>query len=170
MIHLPPDLPDDQLEVWQQAVESFYQANRLQRHGDWAGAIRAYRQSIQLYPTPEAYTHLGWVYSLLHLYDEAVAACRRALELDPGFGNAANDIGAYLIEQNRHREALPWLEQALAAPRFNGRAQAYVNRGRVYEALGDWQTAADNYQAALDLAPDHQPARKALSQIRSRLN
>jgi tetratricopeptide (TPR) repeat protein len=170
MIQLPPDLPDDQIEVWQQAVESFYQANRLQRQGDWAGAIRAFRHSIHLYPTPEAYTHLGWVYSLLHLYDDAISACRQALELDPGFGNPANDIGAYLIELNRHREALPWLEQALAAPRFEGRAQAYVNRGRVYEALGDWLTAAENYQTALDLAADNQPARKALHNIRSRLN
>src|SRR5690606_29289661 len=107
MIPFPPDLPDAQLEPWQQAVELFHQAYRLQREGDLAGAIRAYRRSIRLYPTAEAHTFLGWVFSILHLYDEAMACCRAAIALDPTYGNAYNDLGAYLLERGQAAEAIP---------------------------------------------------------------
>ncbi len=170
MIPTPGDLPDDQIEVWQQAVEYFHQAYRLQREGDWAGSIHAYKLSIRLYPTAEAYTFLGSVYSSLYLYDEAIAACRRAINVDPEFGNPYNDIGAYLIEQNKFAEAKPWLKQAVLAPRYATRHHSHFHLGRICEQEGDWLMAADHYQLALDITPSYQDARKAFDTLRARLN
>ncbi|HQY94237.1 tetratricopeptide repeat protein, partial [Caldilinea sp.] len=93
MIAQPDNLPDDQIEVWQQAVEYFQRAYRMQLQGDPAGAIHDYKASIRLFPTAEAYTFLGWVYAHLDLYDEALTACKLAIEVDPEFGNPYNDIG-----------------------------------------------------------------------------
>jgi len=53
--------------------------------------------------------------------DEAIAECKRAIEVDPEFGNPYNDIGSYLIALGRHDEAIPWLEQAIVAPRYDPR-------------------------------------------------
>src|ERR1700694_6062312 len=53
--------------------------------------------------------------------DDAIAECKCAIELDPEFGNPYNDIGAYLIEQNRFDEAIPWLERAVEASRYEPR-------------------------------------------------
>jgi len=47
--------------------------------------------------------------------DDAIAECKRAIELDPEFGNPYNDIGAYMIEMGRFEEAIPWLERAIEA-------------------------------------------------------
>lgn len=170
MIPFPPDLPDDQLEPWQQAVELFHQAYRLQREGDLAGAMRAYRQSLRLYPTAEAHTFLGAVYSILHLLDNAVSCCRAALDLDPTFGNAYNDLGAYLIEQGQPEAAIPLLKQALVAPRGTHGAHPYFNLGRAHEHKGQWVLAVDYYTHALQTDPGHRDAREARDRLRTKLN
>ena len=84
-------------------------AYRHQLHGELGDAIALYRRSLAVYPTPEAHTFLGWAYSRMDRYDEAIAECEKAIALDPTFGNPYNDIGAYLIEMDRYEEAVPWL-------------------------------------------------------------
>ena len=54
------------------------------------------KRSIEIPPTAEAHTYLGWTYSLQGKLDEATAECLRAIEIDPEFGNPYNDIGVYL--------------------------------------------------------------------------
>jgi tetratricopeptide (TPR) repeat protein len=73
-------------------------AYRRQMKGELADAILLYKRSIVVYPTAEAYTFLGWSYSMIDLHEEAIAMCKKAIEIDPSFGNPYNDIGAYLIE------------------------------------------------------------------------
>jgi tetratricopeptide (TPR) repeat protein len=170
MIRQPDNLSDDQIEPWHQAVEHFYRAYRMQMQGDLASAIRDYRLSIRLFPTAEAYTFLGWVYSHLKLYDAAIEACHAAIALDPEFGNPYNDIGAYLIELEQIAEAIPWLEKATIAPRYEARVYAFHNLGRAHELLGDWYRAVECYRRALQQDPGYQPARAALYQLLGRLN
>lgn len=170
MIAQPDNLPDDQIEVWQQAVEYFQRAYRMQVQGDLAGAIHAYKASIRLYPTAEAYTFLGWAYAHLTLYDEAIAACKLAIETDPDFGNPYNDIGAYLLELERVEESFAWFEQALAALRYDARVFAFFNLGRAYERLGKWRSALDLYQQTADYYPHYRPAIDAAHRLLGRVN
>src|SRR5688500_19484746 len=44
------------------------------------------------YPTAEAHTFLGWVYSFQKRYDEAIAECLEAIRVDETLGNPYNDI------------------------------------------------------------------------------
>src|SRR5262245_10702556 len=92
------------------AITLFREAYRRQMDGDLAGAIECYQKSIASYPTAEAYTFLGWTYSFQGRYEDAIAACKEAIAVDPDFGNPYNDVGSYLIKLNRHEEAIPWLE------------------------------------------------------------
>jgi tetratricopeptide (TPR) repeat protein len=170
MIRQPDNLSDDQIEVWHQAVEHFHRAYRMQMQGDFASAIRDYKLSIRLFPTAEAYTFLGWVYSFLSLYDWAIDACKHAIETDPDFGNPYNDIGAYLLELERPEEAVAWFERALAAPRYDARIYALFNLGRAYEQLGDWQRAIDFYRQAALASSDYKQARAAMQRLLGRLN
>ncbi|HAJ38587.1 MAG TPA: hypothetical protein DCL15_23215 [Chloroflexi bacterium] len=170
MIAQPDNLPDDQIEVWQQAVEYLQRAHRMQLQGDLANAIHDYKASIHLFPTPEAYAFLGWVYAHLALYDEAIAACQHAIEIDPEYGNPYNDIGAYLIELDRSDEAIPWLEQAMIAPRYDARVYAFFNLGRAYEKLGDWQQALALYQQTAQRYPNYRPAVHAMQRLAGRFN
>jgi hypothetical protein len=51
----------------------------------------------------------------------------QAIKVDPEFGNPYNDIGAYLIEQEKWDEAIPWFQKAMAAPRYEARCYPHFN-------------------------------------------
>lgn len=165
-----PHLRQDRAQAWTRAMVLFQEGYELQRQGQWADAMARYRASIRLHPTAEAHTFLGWVHSLLGLYEEAIQECRRAIDVDPSFGNAYNDIGAYLVEMGRSDEAVPWFEQAMRAPRYDARCYPCYNLGRVHEKRGDWQQAIHYYRLALRENPTYDLARIAWMRLQSRLN
>src|SRR5437762_8933331 len=109
------------METLTRAWEILQDAYQAQMEGDYDRAVELYQSSLELHPTAEAHTFLGWTYHFQGRIDEAIAECKRAIELDPDFGNPYNDIGAYLIEQNRFDEAIPWLERATEARRYEPR-------------------------------------------------
>jgi tetratricopeptide (TPR) repeat protein len=145
-------------------------AYQHQMNGEFGEAIRLYKKSIAVLPTAEAYTFLAWTYSTLGRYEAAIELCEQAIEVDPDFGNPYNDIGAYLIELNRPEEAIPWLEKALAASRYEAPHFPLLNLGRVYQARGDYRQALAYYNKALAQEPFYQPAHWAKQLLWSRLN
>jgi tetratricopeptide (TPR) repeat protein len=152
------------------AQELFLQAYELQMAKHYEQAIILYKQSIEVYPTAEAHTFLGWTYSFQERLDEAIAECHRAIEVDPDFGNPYNDIGVYLMQKGRFEEALPWLQKAKQAPRYEPRHFPYLNSGRIYMARGDWLKALEEFEQAVKIMPDDRGARQALAELRGRLN
>lgn len=161
---------DDDSTPARAARRLFQRAYQMQQRGALADAIRLYKESIAHHPTAEAYTFLGWTYAMLNRYEEAVEECHRAIALDPTFGNPYNDIGAYFIELGWWREAILWLEKALAAPRYENREFAQMNLGRVFEHLGQWEKARQAYKAALALNPNYLTARQALRLLVGKMN
>lgn len=145
-------------------------AYQHQVRGEIGDAIVLYKRSIATFPTAEAHTFLGWTYSMLGRYEEAIEECQRAIELDPDFGNPYNDIGAYLIETGRYEEAISWLEKAMKAGRYESPQFPYVNLGRVYEQLGQPFKALECYNEALKIAPLYLPATWAKYLLIGRLN
>ncbi len=161
---------EDQELMREQAQILTDRAYRHQIHGELGDAIALYRRSIAMYPTAEAHTYLGWAYNMMDRNFEAIAECEKAIALDPDLGNPYNDIGAYLIEMGRPEEAIPWLEQATAAPRYSTPQFAYLNLGRAYEQLGEVYKALAAYDRALAIAPLYLPAFWAKHALLGRLN
>jgi tetratricopeptide (TPR) repeat protein len=154
----------------EQALILFERAYRRQMRGEWADAIHLYKRSLTLHPTAMAFTFLGWTYSMLDRYDEAIAYCHKAIELDETLGNPYNDIGAYLIEQGKHESAIPWLEKAIAAPNYENPEFAHTNLGRVYGRLGKFREAIDCFDRALAINPYYRSAIWAKYSLLSKLN
>ena len=154
----------------EQALILFERAYKAQTKGEFGDAIDLYKRSLGMFPTAEAYTFLGWTYAIMNRYDEAIEMCYKAIEVDPEFGNPYNDIGSYLIEQDKWEEAIPWLKKALKAPRYEARHYPYVNLGRVYEHRGDYRLALAAYNKALTIEPLYLPASHAKRMMISRLN
>lgn len=152
------------------AARLFHEAFAAQMQGDLDAAVRLYRESIALFPTAEAHTFLGWTYSFQGLLDDAIGECLKAIEVDPAFGNPYNDIGAYLIEEGHVEEAIPWLEKATHAPRYESRCFPYFNLGRVHEARRHYAKALDCYKHALREQPAYPAARCALRRLQSMMN
>src|SRR5207249_4853364 len=159
-----------QEERFQKAVELLQEAYRLQMEGELDAAIERYQQSIALHPTAEAHTFLGWTYSFQGRLEDAIAQCKEAIAVDADFGNPYNDIGSYLIKLGRLDEAIPWLESAIKAPRYEPRHYPHCNLGQVYWAQGLLAKAAGEFERALEIEPGYPYARAALAAIRKQLN
>ena len=153
-----------------EAERIFQEAYQKQMDGQVDDAIQLYLKSLELYPTAEAHTFLGWAFSFKGRYDAAIEECRKAIEIDPDFGNPYNDIGAYLIEKGRLDEAIPWLEKATKAKRYDSYCFPYYNLGRVWEQKGDWMKALEAYRKALKDNPQYTLAKKAAAKIEGMLN
>jgi len=154
----------------QRAVRLFKQAYERQMKGALEEAVDLYKKSIEAFPTAEAYTFLGWTYSFLGRIDDAIEECRKAIEVDPSFGNPYNDIGAYLLQKGEVDGAIPWLERALQAPRYESYCYPHMNLGRAFEAKRDWLRALEEYRKALAERQDYTPAAQGLARIRGYLN
>lgn len=148
----------------------FLDAYRAQMHGKLRKAVRLYRRSAEVYPTAEAHSFMGWAMSLLGRYEEAIACCKRAIEIDPDGGDPYNDAGAYLIELERPTEAIAWLTGALRARRCDSRHFAHYNLGRAHEKLMDPLLAESCYRRALRERPSYELAKKALARLAARRN
>jgi tetratricopeptide (TPR) repeat protein len=128
-------------------------------------AIITLTRSIELCPTAEAHTFRGWAFSHQNRIDEAIAECKRAIEVDPTYGNPYNDIGAYLIQLGQLDEAIPWLEQAIQAARYEARVFPWANLGRIYATRGERRQAIDCFRKALEEQPGYHPAQHMLERL-----
>lgn len=162
-------MTEDQIKQ-QRAMILFDRAFRHQMQGELQHAAHLYQQSIEAHPTAEAYTFLGWTYNMMGRLEEAIDMCYHAITVDPTLGNPYNDIGVYLIEQERWEEAIAWFEKAIAAPRYEVRQFPYMNLGRVYEHLGRYRTALQCYDSALKLDPLYLPATWAKTALLGKMN
>src|SRR5213083_1941630 len=159
-----------QEERFQKAVELLQEAYRLQMEGELDAAIERYQQSIALHPTAEAHTFLGWTYSFQGRLEDAIAQCKEAIAVDADFGNPYNDIGSYLIKLGRLDEAVPWLEAAIKAPRYEPRHYPHCNLGQVYWAKGMLAKALEEFERALEIEPEYPFAQAAVEAIRKQIN
>jgi tetratricopeptide (TPR) repeat protein len=163
---LPGDEPDVAtppalaLLLWQQGYA-------LHLIGRYELATKYFRKSIEVYPTAEAHTFLGWSLSYLGQIEEAIDECKTAIDLDPDYGNPYNDIGVYLIDLGRIDEAIPWLEKATLAKRYCCYEFPHFNLGRVHLMKGRLLEARRSLERALDYEPNYLPAQRALEYIRA---
>ncbi|MDQ3019101.1 MAG: tetratricopeptide repeat protein [Bacteroidota bacterium] len=154
----------------EQSKEYLQKAYQLQMKGQFEEAILNYKKSIEIFPTAEAHTFLGWTYSFLGDLEKAIEECKNAISIEPEYGNPYNDIGAYLIQQGRFDESLTWLELALKAKRYESPHFAHLNIGRVLENKGLWFEALEEYRTAKGLSPDYILAKQYFNKLQGLLN
>jgi tetratricopeptide (TPR) repeat protein len=153
----------------ERAVELIGQAMQHQMAQEFDDAIRLYKESIKLYPTADAHTYLGWAYSFKGRLNEAIAQCEIAIEIDPEFGNPYNDIGVYLMQQQRHDDAIPWLERAKNAKRYEPRHFPYINLGRIYLTKGMIQKAIEEFNGSLKINPSDAELAQLVEELATKL-
>jgi Tfp pilus assembly protein PilF len=159
----------DAEERLRRARQLFAEAYQLQMSGRLDDAAERYAASLACHPTAEAHTFLGWTYSMQGRLDDAIAECKRAIMIDPDFGNPYNDIGSYLFKQGKLDDAIPWLERAIAAKRYEPRHYPHCNLGRVYWAKGLLKRAIEEFERALAIDPQSRFAQGALDAVRQQL-
>src|SRR3989441_7641784 len=153
-----------------EAKQLFQEAYQAQLAQNYEEAIELYKRSIAAYPTAEAHTFLGWVYSFQNRYDEAIEECLEAIQVDETLGNPYNDIGSYLLAKGDAYGCVRWFKRALLAPRYESYAFPHFNLGRVYEMRHRFIEAAKHYGLALEQNPDFAQAAVSLHRMQARLN
>jgi Tfp pilus assembly protein PilF len=113
---------------------------------------------------------LGWTYSFQGKIAEAIAECETAVTIDPEFGNPYNDIGVYLMQQQKLDEAIPWLEKAKKAKRYDPRHFPYLNLGYIFAAKEMINRALEEFRGALQLNPGDSKALQAIRDLESKLH
>lgn len=153
-----------------EAKQLFHQAYEAQLAHDYELAIELYKRSIETYPTAEAHTFLGWVYSFQDRYDEAIEECLEAIRVDETLGNPYNDIGSYLLAKGDSYGCVRWFRRALFAPRYDSYAFPHFNLGRVFEMRRKYLDAARHYSLALEQQPGFAEAANAVRRMQALLN
>lgn len=172
----PPTSPQektyDLADLGRQAEAEEFRDLGQERHaaGDVEDAAAYYQMSLDIYPTPEAYTYLGVTLAARGAWEEAITQCHHAIALDPDLGNPYNDIGVYTAELGDLDEALEWLEKALRAPRYDCRHYPHFHRGRILEQMARFAEARDAFWLSLRYEPNWEPARTALRRVLGWLN
>ncbi|MFK7929911.1 MAG: tetratricopeptide repeat protein [Myxococcota bacterium] len=136
---------------------------------------------------------LGLVYSETKRPDEAIDAFRRACELDKNDAATWNNLGFLLYSVQRSPDAVPALRKAImidgsvakfrrnlgfalfndgdvegAVEAFRAAGpldDAWYNLGVAHEIAGDTIQAKSRYTRALEINPDHNKAKEALSRF-----
>src|SRR5258708_29981257 len=150
-------------ELWEQGT------TRLSE-GQVEDAVELFEQSIAVKPTAEGHTFRGWALSYLGRLDEATEECKQAIELDPDFGNPYNDIGVYLMQKGQLDQAMPWLERAKLAKRYEPRHFPYSNLGSIYERKGLWREGRRGNKKALPHGARPPPPLKRGARPAARMN
>ncbi len=141
-----------------------------EKNGDQSAAEAGFKKAETLKPTPESWVDLGFFYQRHQRLDDMEAALKQAVALDHTHDAALVDVASILTSANRSPVlAQELLKQYLASPAKSDAAPAakvHVQLGRLDEKAGDTAAAKQQYSAALGLASQYAPARKALEALR----
>jgi tetratricopeptide (TPR) repeat protein len=88
--------------------------------------------------------------------DEAIARYERALEINPGYAEACNNLGHALMQKGRVDEAILHFQKAVAIrPEY---AKAHYNLGHALMQKERVDEAITHFQKALEIRPDYPDA------------
>jgi len=122
--------------------------------------IQPFQEVRHSYDQAKAQYELGRYYHGQLRYERAIAAYRRALEMDPGMVDALNAMGTAYAESGNLVLAREQFEAALKLqPRS---VYTYNNLGFVNYLAGDYPAAVQAYKQALRLDGRHEKARQNL--------
>ena len=112
----------------------------------------AYLKAIEVHPTaPRAYLNLGRVLSSQKKFEEAVEPLTKAVELQPTSGDANYLLGECYLQLRKGSKAIPYLNEAAS----NGRPDAHLRLGWLYNAAGMKDKAALEYEEYLKKNPNY---------------
>ncbi len=141
--------------------ESLRAAVSLESEGKYAEAVAQYRELLVRYKgTPLVWTNLGNAQMQLGQKKDAESSFRKALELEPSFRDALNNLAWLLLEDKRYDEAESFARKAVAQ---NGPDSYLVldTLARILAARGACDEAAKTFRQALDSVPATQTSARS---------
>ncbi|MDX9786601.1 MAG: tetratricopeptide repeat protein [Desulfobacterales bacterium] len=163
----PADAPD--LVETRQALE---EGLKLIERNDHAGALTVFEKMVEAGESAEVYYNIGYIKTSQGQYGEAIAAFRKATQLDRLFAKAYEAMGRAYQKLGRKQDAEKALQKAADIYMTKEKMQdaeeilteimeinpdtvnVYNSLGVLYRKKGDYLTALKHYQKALKIHPD----------------
>jgi tetratricopeptide (TPR) repeat protein len=115
--------------------------------------FRIYQQMAQKYPKEkQVHYNLGSYYDINRMFDKAIEEYNRALELDPNYGYALNQLAYMCSDMGNDEKAIEYFKRYAAvspgdANPLDSMAELYFRMGRLDESIA-------KYKEALEVKPD----------------
>lgn len=157
-------------------------ARLLETMNDYRGALRQYREALQINPgytnaiKARAHTEYLLARKFLEQGDAGQAAqhCRRAVELDMDHAEARYVLARLMLNKGAYRKAI---DELLRIQEIEPRAdidhvlsKAHMLLGDAQESTGALGKAIDNYSRAIELQPDNTALRLRLGILLAKEN
>ena len=139
-------------------------------NGDFEQAVDYYLRALDHGPEARIHIHLAHALRQMGELDAAIFECRRALKLEPKNGNALNDLGAYLLEKKKYKEAEKILIKAAQAKDNENKEYTHYNLAKFYMQQGMLLRASKELRASTEINPSFQMAQEFLTQVQSQLH
>lgn len=161
-------LADRELKLAPQAAHRTY-ALAAETNKDYARAESEFRAAVQVANHADAWADLGHYYARRKQFDQGVEALRRCKEADTGMDATVVDAASILMEMDRETEQAERLLRGYLAGRSKSddapAFKVHLQLGKLLEKKGDKAGAKNEFEAALALAHDYGPAKKALQSL-----
>ncbi len=141
-------------EKFEEAFALIVEGKKYAEKGIGFRAMRCYRASLRVFPTPEAHFRLGEEYFSRYNYTKAAKQFMIAMELDPYFPLPVYGMASVYFAVLRFEKAILWFEKAITMGDINLKALSYFGIGQVLEEQGNSTKALEFYFKAHKLVPD----------------
>lgn len=133
-------------------------------------ALEHFQRAAIYQNSAEVLTLIGWSYAQLGKIEKAKQSCVEAIKVDDQYGAAYNDLGSYLLTENRLEEALKWFEVAKSATHYQNREYPYINASKIYMTTKNYAKALNELEQAYKLAPYHEELKEMIAKIKHLLD
>ncbi|WP_371261275.1 tetratricopeptide repeat protein [Bradyrhizobium sp. th.b2] len=135
--------------------------------GNLDEAISDFSRAIEINPSyAQDFASRGLAYLKRKQLKEAIDDLQKGLQLDNRQTGAMIGLGKAYIESQAFDQAKPILDQAIRLDPVS--PEAYLQRGRLMEGIGDLAQASSDYRTALSFDPELKEAKEALSKVLER--
>ena len=97
-----------------------------------------------------AFNNLGVAFTLLQQYQDGIEACKKALQLDPGFQLAKNNLAWATDEKNK---VLDEIKKQENTPQDKLTVAFYINYGLNYFKIGEYDKSITIWKTVLKMEP-----------------
>ena len=148
----------------------------LMNQGKLDEAIARFTQAIQRDQTlVAAYNNLGLALAENGKLNDAGAVYMEGIKLNPNLAPPYTNVGDVLRELDRFEEAISAYTAALSvedmmAQPASSHTLAHYGLGLLYQEQGNLLEAIVEFQKALGITPNYQPAQDSLNQVQGQIN
>ena len=130
------------------------------KNSEFDSAEYYFSKSLEFSDNIEAFFYLGMISNIKSKTDLALYYFYKALEVDPDYGNASNEIGVILLRSGREKDSLYWFRKSLKSRINDAIHIPLFNLAMIYKQWNRPERSLQYLYRALEEKPDFEEAIK----------